>query len=110
MQLILFLCASVLAAGEQTAPPLKAGLAPHEAAATMTAPDGFRIKLAAGEPLVHQPIAFSLDDRGRIWVAEAYTYPNRAPQGQGCHREPPACDDIWSRNDRSGRFFRLLSR
>ena len=33
-----------------------------------------------------QPIAFALDDRGRVWVAEAYTYPRRAPEGQGKDR------------------------
>ena len=27
--------------------------------------------------------AFTFDSRGRIWVAEAYTYPNRAPDGKG---------------------------
>lgn len=59
------------------------GLSPMEAAARMTVPDGFRVNLAAGEPLVHQPIAFTMDHRGRLWIAEAYTYPNRAPDGQG---------------------------
>ncbi len=33
-----------------------------------------------------QPIAMALDDRGRLWVAEAYTYPIRAPEGQGKDR------------------------
>ena len=33
-----------------------------------------------------QPIAFALDDRARLWVAEAYTYPRRAPEGQGKDR------------------------
>jgi putative membrane-bound dehydrogenase-like protein len=33
-----------------------------------------------------QPIAFAIDDRGRLWVAEAYTYPRRAPEGQGKDR------------------------
>ena len=59
------------------------GLSPEAAAANMTVPDGFRVALAAGEPLVHQPIAFTIDKRGRLWVAEAYTYPNRAADGQG---------------------------
>ncbi|MBI5761595.1 MAG: c-type cytochrome, partial [Planctomycetales bacterium] len=59
------------------------GLSPEEAAKQMTVPPGFRVQLTAGEPLVHQPIAFAFDSRGRIWVAEAYTYPNRAPDGQG---------------------------
>jgi len=35
---------------------------------------------------VKQPIAFAIDDRGRLWVAEAYTYPVRAPEGQGKDR------------------------
>ena len=28
---------------------------------------------------MHQPIAFCIDDRGRLWVAEAYAYPRRLP-------------------------------
>jgi len=47
-----------------------------QAAATMRVPEGFRATLFAGEPAVRQPIGFCLDDRGRLWVAEAYNYPN----------------------------------
>ncbi|HEY7156237.1 MAG TPA: PVC-type heme-binding CxxCH protein [Gemmataceae bacterium] len=54
-----------------------AGLPPEKAAAVMTAPEGFVVTLFAGEPDVCQPIAFCLDDRGRLWVAEAYSYPIR---------------------------------
>jgi glucose/arabinose dehydrogenase len=25
----------------------------------------------------------AIDHRGRVWIAEAYTYPQRAPEGQG---------------------------
>lgn len=56
-----------------------AGLSPEKAAKAMTVPEGFEVKLFAGEPDVHQPIAFCLDDRGRLWVAEAYCYPQRKP-------------------------------
>ena len=59
------------------------GLSPQDAAAAMTVPDGFKVQLSAGEPLVHQPIAFTIDSRGRLWVAEAHTYPNRAKDGEG---------------------------
>ena len=54
---------------------------PAEAARTMVVPDGFRVTLFAGEPDVQQPIGFCIDDRGRLWVAEAYNYPfkNRPP-------------------------------
>ena len=56
-----------------------AGLSPKEAAKAMTVPPGFNVSLFAGEPDVHQPIGFCLDDRGRLWVAEAYVYPRRLP-------------------------------
>ncbi len=59
------------------------GLPPEKAAAKMTVPDGFHVQLAAGEPDVHQPVAMTIDPRGRVWIAEAYTYPVRAPDGQG---------------------------
>ncbi|PYJ03995.1 MAG: dehydrogenase, partial [Verrucomicrobia bacterium] len=63
-----------------------AGLSPEQAAKEMTLPPGFKATLFAGEPHVKQPIAFAIDDRGRLWVAEAYTYPIRAPEGQGKDR------------------------
>ena len=47
---------------------------------------GFQAELIAAEPDVHQPIAFTFDERGRLWVAEAYSYPNKQPAGQGKDR------------------------
>ncbi len=55
------------------------GLPPEQAARAMTVPEGFHVSLFAGEPDVQQPIAFTLDDRGRLWVVEAYVYPKRLP-------------------------------
>lgn len=52
------------------------GLGPEEAARAMTVPPGFKVSLFAGEPDVVQPIAMAIDDRGRLWVAEAYSYPS----------------------------------
>jgi putative membrane-bound dehydrogenase-like protein len=63
-----------------------AGLPPQKAATAMTVPDGFTVKLFAGEPDVKQPIAFCIDDRGRLWVVEAYSYPQRQPEGKGKDR------------------------
>jgi putative membrane-bound dehydrogenase-like protein len=48
--------------------------------------DGFQAELIAAEPDVHQPIAFAIDERGRLWIAEAFSYPNRQPEGQGKDR------------------------
>jgi putative membrane-bound dehydrogenase-like protein len=56
-----------------------AGLGPEEAARAMTVPPGFSVTLFAGEPDVVQPIAMAIDDRGRLWVVEAYSYPRRVP-------------------------------
>ena len=53
-------------------------LPPLVAADSMAVPDGFQVTLFAGEPIVKQPISFCLDDRGRLWVAEAYNYPVRS--------------------------------
>ena len=47
---------------------------PEEAAAAITVPDGFQVRLFAGEPDVRQPVAMAIDDRGRLWVAESYSY------------------------------------
>lgn len=63
--------------------PLADGLSPEEAADRMTVPEGFSVQLAAGEPQIHQPIAMAFDHKGRLWVAEAHTYPRRAPEGEG---------------------------
>ena len=58
---------------------------PAEAARHMTVPDGFKVTLFAGEPDVVQPIAFTFDDRGRLWVAECLSYPNWLPEGREGH-------------------------
>src|SRR5438093_11036734 len=62
------------------------GISPEAAARKMSLPPGFRATLFAGEPDVKQPIAFAIDHRGRLWVAEAYTYPIRAKEGEGKDR------------------------
>ena len=46
----------------------------EEAARTMELPPGFKCLVFAAEPDVQQPIAMAWDARGRLWVAENYTY------------------------------------
>lgn len=57
------------------------GLSPAETAAGMRVPEGFAVKVFAAEPDIVQPIAFTTDDRGRIWVAENLSYPEWQPEG-----------------------------
>ncbi|MEC5129287.1 PVC-type heme-binding CxxCH protein [Verrucomicrobiales bacterium BCK34] len=49
-------------------------------------PEGFTVDLVAAEPEVTQPIAMTFDSRGRIWVIEGHTYPQKAPEGEGRDR------------------------
>jgi putative membrane-bound dehydrogenase-like protein len=64
----------------------------------MVVPSGFHVTLFAGEPDVQQPIGFCIDDRGRLWVAEAYSYPD--------HTSAPGKDRIliFEDADGDGRF------
>ena len=57
--------------------------APERTVAQMYVPEGFKVELIAGEPDLHQPVAFAWDERGRIWVVEAYSYPTKRPSGEG---------------------------
>ncbi len=47
---------------------------PLESLRQLHVPEGFQVTLAAAEPDVRQPIAIAFDDRGRLWVAESYSY------------------------------------
>ncbi|MCC6880996.1 MAG: hypothetical protein IT576_02490, partial [Verrucomicrobiales bacterium] len=57
-----------------TQAPGEAPPTPAEAAKSITMPEGFHATLFAGEPDVRQPVAMALDARGRLWVAESYSY------------------------------------
>ncbi len=57
--------------------------APQLAAETMKLPPGFKATLFAGEPDLTQPIAFTFDDRGRVWVVECLSYPTWKEPGPG---------------------------
>jgi putative membrane-bound dehydrogenase-like protein len=46
----------------------------EEAAAKWKVPDGFKVSAWAAEPDVQNPIGCAWDARGRLWVAENYTY------------------------------------
>lgn len=56
---------------------------PERTVAQMHVPEGFKVELIAAEPDLHQPIAFAWDERGRLWIVEAYSYPTKRPDGEG---------------------------
>ena len=49
-------------------------LKPADALTKLHLPEGFKATLFAAEPEVRQPIAMCWDERGRLWIAENYTY------------------------------------
>jgi putative membrane-bound dehydrogenase-like protein len=78
------------------APPRTAA---EKTVAQMYVPAGFRAELVVAEPDLHQPVAFTFDERGRMWVAEAYSYPTKRPPGQGLDKIV-----IFEDGDGDGRF------
>jgi len=57
-----------------TDPPDSNPPSPEEMVKLIELPPGFNVTLFAGEPDVQQPICMDFDDKGRLWIAECYTY------------------------------------
>jgi putative membrane-bound dehydrogenase-like protein len=66
---------------------------PQESMKHMALPPGFEAKLFASEPNIKKPICMAFDERGRLWVAETYDYPNQM-QAEGEGRDKiTICED-----------------
>ncbi|MCI0684941.1 MAG: c-type cytochrome [Gemmataceae bacterium] len=61
----------------QTKPP-GPPLSPQEALKKMQVPPGFHVELVAAEPDIVNPVAMTIDERGRFWITESLEYPKRA--------------------------------
>ena len=57
------------------------------AASAFQIPPGFKVSVFAAEPEVRNPIAMAWDGRGRLWVAENYTYAERSARFDLRHRD-----------------------
>jgi putative membrane-bound dehydrogenase-like protein len=84
---VLLVCQSPVIAQKEhgfdnTKPSGQPYLDPQESLKRMKAPPGFEATLFAAEPDIINPIAFSIDERGRVWVVECYEYPKKTPKGQ----------------------------
>ncbi len=55
---------------------------PGESVKGFKVPPGWEVKLVAAEPDVVNPIAFTFDEKGRLWVLECFEYPKRTPKGK----------------------------
>jgi len=70
----LSLCGSEFPTPYNSEPDQSKPMPATEAAARMRLPPGFKTTVFAAEPDVQNPIAMAWDARGRLWVAENYTY------------------------------------
>ncbi len=52
---------------------------PAEAVAAMTVPEGFAVEVVASEPDLVNPVAMTIDEKGRFWITESLEYPRRQP-------------------------------
>lgn len=73
---------SILAAEFPTPYNVGSGLSepamtPEQARAALRLPEGFKATVFAAEPDVQNPIGMAWDARGRLWIAENYTYAER---------------------------------
>src|SRR5581483_1452447 len=57
-------------------------LSPEETVKKFQLLPGWEAKVFAAEPDVINPIAFTVDERGRLWVVECFEYPSRTPKGK----------------------------
>ena len=71
-------------------------LTAEQTAQKLKVPPGFKVQVVASEPEVVQPIAMSIDDRGRIWVVTNTNYPK-------CPGEPKDSILIFEDTDGDGK-------
>ena len=71
--LALALAGAAFAAPQEKVPYLT----PEQAVAKMTYPPAYEVTIFAAEPKIGQPIAFTFDPRGRVWVVETFNYRTR---------------------------------
>lgn len=67
---------------DNTKPSNQPYLSAEETVRRMKVAPGYEAGLFAAEPDVINPIAFTIDEKGRLWVLECYEYPQRTPPGK----------------------------
>ena len=88
---------------QNTEPAASKPLSASDAASGFRVPPGFRVSAFASEPDVQNPIAMAWDTRGRLWVAENYTYSDTSDRFDLRQRDRVL---IFEDKDNDGRFDR----
>ena len=78
-------------------------LSPAEALAGFELEPGYRIELAAAEPLIRDPVAMAFDERGRMYVVENRGYPGPL-EGVSAQAPPEGVIALLEDTDGDGRF------
>ena len=73
--LIVFFLLSTVLSCTKPAPP--AEHSPESSLADLKVRDGLEVTLFASEPMFSNPTNIAIDERGRVWVCEAYNYRNQ---------------------------------
>ena len=67
-------------------PRVQNPLSPEDSQKHIQLPEGFTAKLYAAEPDIINPIAFTWDERGRLWVVQSMDYPHELENEVGGDR------------------------
>lgn len=67
-------------------PRVQNPLSPEESQKHIQVPEGFETVLFASEPEIINPIAFTWDERGRLWVVQSQDYPHNLANDVGGDR------------------------
>ncbi len=73
--------------------PFQEPLAQPESEKLIQIPTGFELEVFATEPDIINPIAFSWDEKGRLWVIETVDYPNEVNPGNMGDDRIKICED-----------------
>ena len=57
-------------------PRVQNPLSPEDSKKHIQLPEGFKVELFAAEPNIINPIAFTWDEKGRLWVVQSQDYPH----------------------------------
>ena len=72
---------------------LQKPLMPAQTESFLQTPEGFEVKIFAAEPDIVNPIAFSWDERGRLWVLESTNYPHESIGAESGGDRITICED-----------------
>ena len=72
---------------------------------SFTVPEGYVVEVVASEPLISDPVSFSVGPDGRLWVVEMDDYPRGANDGG----KPGGCVKVLTDEDSDGRFDKAVT-